>query len=138
MASAPDAGSEGGAPPGRDVPALEVLAGRGPTDMPMMRETTRVAEAATKPTELETKTADTCYRAALAASLPVRAWFEDDKRARRGDEARIAGPVINRTGATGLVPPRGPACARKGETLRLVVEASEGVPVARAVIWQAP
>jgi hypothetical protein len=127
-----DAGAEAGTAgrAGQEVPSLDALASRGPTDMPMMREALRVPEAAAKPTELEAKTVDTCYRAAVAAGLPVRAWFEDDKRARRGEVAPSS--------RAGLVPPRGPACARKGETLRLVVEATEGATIARAVVWQAP
>jgi hypothetical protein len=36
---------------------------------------------------------------------------------------------------TSLVPPTGPACARKGETLKLVID---GATTARAVIWQSP
>lgn len=124
-----DAGTDRPVAVGQDVPSLDELAARGPNVAPMMRETIRVSEAATTPIELDAKNGDACYRALVAASSPVRvrAWFEDDKRVRRGEVASAAG----------LVPPRGPACARKGEKLRLLVEADPGT-VARAVVWQAP
>ncbi len=93
-----------------------------------MREALRVGDA-TKPSVLEVRTTDTCFRAVVAASAPVRAWFEDDAHATRGAEL---------SGTSGLVPPRGPACARKGETLRLVVEPASPSIIARAVVWQAP
>jgi hypothetical protein len=111
--------------------------------MPLMRETQRVGEAAGKPTDLESKTADTCFRAALAANVPVRAWFEDEKHSERGEQT-----TLSEAAKSGLVPPKGPACARKGETLKLmVVRASPQsadsaigrlVIEARAIVWQSP
>jgi hypothetical protein len=95
--------------------------------MPLMREVLRAPEAG-KPSELKASS-DTCFRAVVAASGPARAWFEDESKVARGEIALAAG----------LVPPRGPACARKGETLRLIVEPTGGASrVARAVVWQAP
>ena len=95
-----------------------------------MREVLR-SEDPTQPTVLEVRSADACFRAVVAASAPVRAWFEDEKHAARGAEL---------SGTSGLLPPRGPACARKGETLRLIVEPPDaGAPItSRAVVWQAP
>jgi hypothetical protein len=110
------------------VPSLDALAARGPTDMPLMREVQRVADASARPIELEVKSADSCFRALVASSLPVRAWFEDDEHAQRGEAAKAAG----------LVPPHGPVCARKGETLKLVVAPSSPTTISRAVVWQAP
>ena len=113
---------------GDDVPSLDSLAARGASDAPLMREVLRSADA-TKPSVLDVRAADACFRAVVAANAPVRARFEDEKRAPRGEDL---------AGASGLVPPRGPACARKGETLRLVVETADaGAPVtARAVVWR--
>lgn len=94
-----------------------------------MREVLR-SDDATKPSLLEVRAADACLRAIVAAGAPVRAWFEDEKHVARGAELTAA--------TSGLVPPRGPACARKGETLRLVVDAQGAAVTARAVVWQAP
>jgi hypothetical protein len=104
---------------------LDELAARGPNDAPMMREAKRAPEAAAKPTPVRLES-DGCVRAAFAASRALRAWFEDEKKAKRGD--------VTPATESGLVPPKGPACGKKGETLQLVVEA---VPsdVARAVVW---
>lgn len=96
--------------------------------MPLMREVLRVADATT-PSVLAAGATDVCFRASVAASMPVRAWFEDESRTPRGGQLEAS---------TGLVPPRGPACARKGEKLRLVVDAPGAATVARAVVWQAP
>lgn len=93
-----------------------------------MREVLRASDAATRRFELEAKAADSCFRAVIAASSPARAWFEDDRGAKRGEASIGDGPV----------PPRGPACARKGEILRLVVEASGPGASTRAVVWSAP
>ncbi len=94
-----------------------------------MREVLRAADATT-PSVLETGAADACFRAVVAASAPVRAWFEDEAHVVRGAAL---------SGSSGLVPTRGPACARKGEPLRLVVEPPNGAAItARAVVWQAP
>jgi len=118
------------------VPSLDAIAAEHGRAMPLMTEALRNGEATSKPIELDSKGADTCYRAALASSAPVRAWFEDDKHSERGE------PVTTTT--NGLVPPRGPACARKGEVLKLIVRpvvaaggAAAGAPViARAIVWQ--
>lgn len=112
---------------GLDVPSLDQLAARGATDAPLMRESKRTDDA-TSPTDLDTGATDTCFRAVVAASTPVKAWFEDTSNAVRGELADAAG----------LVPPRGPVCAKKGELLRLVVEATSPGTVARAVVWQSP
>jgi len=90
-----------------------------------MREAQRVADAS-KPYEIRADK-DICVRALFAADHPVKAWFDDDSKSPRGDVAP--------TSTSSLVPPKGPACARKGETLKLVIE---GAVIARAVIWQSP
>ena len=112
---------------GADVPSLDELAARGATDAPMMREVKRLEDVST-PTELDAAAADTCFRAVVASSAPVKAWFIDATHAPRGEIAESAG----------LVPPRGPVCAKKGETLRLVVHAPNAGTTARAVVWQSP
>ena len=66
-------------------------------------------------------------RVLFAADHPVKAWLEDESKSPRGD-------VVEATKSS-LVPPKGPACARKGETLKLVID---GATTARAVIWQSP
>lgn len=78
--------------------------------------------------------ADTCFRAAVGASAPFRAWFEDEGHQPRGPSS-----------AARLVPPEGPVCARRGERLRLVVTGThvgrtvDAFPrTVRAVVWQAP
>jgi hypothetical protein len=116
------------APPHDEVPSLDVLASRGPCELPLMREVLRSSNATT-PSVLAAGSGDACFRAVIAASAPVRAWFEDEARAVRGVEL---------TGSSGLVPPRGPACARRGESLRLVVEPASAAVTARAVVWRAP
>lgn len=105
------------------LPPLDALAAQGSADMGSMREALRVSDA-TRPASV-TADADACFRAVFAASGPARAWFEDTAGAPRGAEAK---------GTNGLVPPGGPACARKGEALRLVVSGPD--VTARAVIWQ--
>jgi hypothetical protein len=72
---------------------------------------------------------DACFRAAVAADRPVRARVEDATKTARGDASPAATSL--------LVPPRGPACAKKGESLRIVIDAEAGT-IARAVVWQAP
>ena len=91
-----------------------------------MREAQRVADA-TKTFEIRAADKDVCVRALFAADHAVKAWFEDDSKAPRGDVAPAS--------TSSLVPPKGPACAKKGETLKLVIE---GAVTARAVIWQSP
>ena len=120
-ASAPavDAGA------GERVESIDSLATRGATEIASMRETQRVADAS-KPFELKADK-DTCVRALFAADHPVKAWMEDDSKAPRGD--------VVESSKSSLVPAKGPACARKGETLKLVIE---GATTARAVIWQSP
>jgi len=124
-----DAGSSADAGPEADVPTLDAIAARGATDAPQMREVRRVPDAA-KGIELPPAERDACFRIALASSRPLRARLEDAAKAPRGDVASSAATFL-------LVPPRGPACAKKGESLRLVVEGGEGA-TARAVVWQAP
>jgi hypothetical protein len=112
------------------VPSLDALAARGPSDMPLMREVARAPEAAARPVEIRATQRDICIRAAFATSRPARVWIEDGSRAPRGE--------ITPATTAGLAPPRGPACALKGETLRLVVEANGEPIVARAVVFEAP
>lgn len=116
---------------GPEVPSVEVLASRGPSDAPQMREVLRVSDASKLPAEIKAATSDVCVRAIVASSAPVRAWLEDEAHAPRGEVA------VSGAGATSLVPPRGPACTRKGEVLRLVVEPASSTTT-HAVIWQSP
>lgn len=123
--AAATAGKAGSLPPGPDpLPSLDGLAARGPTLAPLMREALRVADAKTKP-ELRPEK-DTCVRAVIAASAPVKAYFADAKSAPRGDAFE---------GTEGAVPPNGPACVKGGDVVRLVVE---GDAAARAVVFAAP
>jgi len=117
---------------GPEVPSVEVLASRGPSDAPQMREVLRVSDASKLPAEIKAATSDVCVRAIVASSAPVRAWLEDEAHAPRGEVAVAGG-----AGATSLVPPRGPACTRRGEVLRLVVEPTSSTTT-HAVIWQSP
>lgn len=98
-----------------------------------MREIARFERAAPRSPDVRADR-DLCVRAFLAAPSPVRAYFADASGAARGETT---------IGASGAVPPRGPACARKGEALHLVVETSTPAaphtePAARAVIFAAP
>ena len=106
------------------LPSLDVLAARGPTLAPLMREALRVPDAKTKP-ELKPER-DTCVRAVIAASGPVKVFFADAKSTPRGDAFE---------GSEGIVPPNGPACVKGGDVVRLVVE---GDAAARAVVFAAP
>jgi hypothetical protein len=128
------------------LPSLEELAARGASEAPLMRERLRIEHAAPRSEELRAER-DLCVRALYAASRPVRVWFADEGGQRRGEVA---------SGTGGAVPPRGPACVRKGEALRLVVEgalpasgpgaepaeprktAEPAEPAARAVVFTAP
>jgi hypothetical protein len=69
---------------------------------------------------------DTCVTVVFAASSPIHLWLEDDARAKRGDPA---------SGASGALPPRGPACVKRGEALRVVVEGDADV---RAIVFTSP
>lgn len=131
-ASAADGGAngsnEGGAgPEWEGVLSLDALAARGATEAPLMREVLRVERAAPRSPDIRAER-DLCVRALFAASRPARVWLADETGAVRGDVA---------SGPSGPVPPRGPACAKKGESLHLMVEAESGV-AARAVIFAAP
>ena len=112
--------------------SLEALAARGPSEAPLMRELLRVDRAAPRSLEVRADR-DLCVRAVFAAARPVRAWFADAAGATRGEVA---------AGIAGTVPPRGPVCATKGESLHLVVESGEGTSTAsvsaRAIIFAAP
>ena len=92
-----------------------------------MRELLRVEHAAPRSPELRAER-DLCVRAVFAASAPVKAWFSDQAGAVRGEIS---------SAAAGTVPPRGPACLKKGESVHLVVE-GEGPVTARAVVFSAP
>lgn len=103
-----------------------------------MRELQRVDRAAPRSADVRAER-DLCVRALFAATRPVRVWFADAAGAPRGETT---------SGTSGTVPPRGPACARKGEALHLVVEGAadadaSGTPgtaavSARAVLFAAP
>ena len=117
------------------LPSLDALAARGPTDAPLMREALRVEHAAPRSPDVRADR-DVCVRAAFAASVQVRAWFADESGAPRGETT---------SATSGMVPPRGPVCAKKGEALHLVVESaasdearSSAAASARAVIFAAP
>lgn len=121
-------GHDGGGPDARAdalAPSLDDLAARAASELPSMREIAR-ANDATAPTVVTAGASDGCFRASLGASAPVRAWFEDASGAVRGEAL---------SAAAGLVPPRGPVCARRGETLRLVLDARPGT-TARAIVWR--
>lgn len=113
---------------GEPVESLDALAARGAAEAPLMREAQRIADAS-KPYDVRVDR-DVCVRAIFAASRPVRAWIEDDTKTPRGDVVPAS--------TSSLVPPKGPACARKGEVLRLVIEGGSGPITARAVVWQSP
>ena len=119
--------ADAGAPVADGLPSTATLALRGPTDAPLMRELQRVEQAAPRSPDVRAER-DLCVRAVFAASSPVKAWFADQAGAARGEVS---------TGASGTVPPRGPACMKKGESVHLVVE-GEGSPSARAVVFAAP
>jgi hypothetical protein len=121
-----DAGSDGD-PSSDGLASLDALAARGATDAPLMREALRVEHASPRSPDVRADR-DLCVRALFAASRPVRAWFADEAGAARGEVA---------IGVSGSVPPRGPACVKKGESLHLVVE-GEGPVAARAVLFAAP
>ena len=104
---------------------LDALAARGPTDAPLMRELVRI-ERAGAAFSLGAAPRDQCVRAVFDAPRAVRAWFVDDAGATRGEPA---------SGRSGTIPPRGPACARKGEALRLIVEGADDL---RAVVFASP
>lgn len=137
--SARDAGADadaGAGPrasaPAANVPSLDALAAWAAPDVASMTELTR-AEIAGPRVGTVTLAYDACLRAAFGASRDVRAAFVDAEGAPRG-------PSI--TAARGLVPPRGPACGRKGETLALVAS-EDGAPDAavaltRAIVWISP
>lgn len=115
----------GATPPASDpLPSLDALAARGPTVAPLMREALRAPDAKAKPEVKPDR--DTCLRAAIAATGPVKAFFADAKGAARGDAFE---------GTDGTVPPSGPACVKRGDVVRLVVE---GEAAARAVVFAAP
>jgi hypothetical protein len=111
-----------------ELPAFEALEARGPND-PAMLIHARATDA-TRPTVVAAGATDACFRAVVAASSPIHAaWFEDEGHVLRGARTMESVEQI------ALVPPRGPACARKGESLRLVIEpATAGV--ARAIVWR--
>lgn len=132
--AAPKAAADAGLGPAADagtaadgLASLDALSARGPTDAPLMRELLRVERAAPRSPDVLAPR-DLCVRALFAASGPVRAWFSDAGGAPRGEVT---------TATSGAVPPRGPACARKGESLHLVIE-SDASAAARAVIFAAP
>jgi hypothetical protein len=107
-----------------------------------MRELLRVERAAPRSTDVRADK-DLCVRALFASSGPVRAWFADTTGAARGETT---------SATSGAVPPRGPACMKKGESLHLVIEsgaarapaastapsATDAEIAARAVIFAAP
>lgn len=104
--------------------SLDELASEGPAVAPLMREVLRADLTPGQKAEIVVDH-DLCLRAAFASNEPARAWFEDGSGARRGEATHATHDVV---------PPRGPVCATKGETLRLIVSGPPNV-VARAVIW---
>lgn len=119
--------ADAGAPIADGLPSTATLALRGPTDAPLMRELQRLEQASPRSPDVWAER-DLCVRAVFAASSPVKTWFADQAGAARGDVS---------TGASGTVPPRGPACVKKGDSVHLVVE-GEGPVTARAVVFAAP
>jgi hypothetical protein len=113
---------------GEPVESLDALAARGRVEAPLMREAQRIGDAS-KPYEMKLDR-DTCVRAIFAASRPVSARIEDDTKVARGD--------VSPASTSSLVPPKGPACGRKGEVLKLVVDGAGDPVLARAVVWMAP
>ena len=99
------------------LPSLDVLAA---ADVPEMRELIRLEDASKVALTAEV---DACFRANVGVVGQTRAWFED-----------AGGPRGEVSVGTGLVPPRGPVCVRRGEPLRLVIDAS----AVRVVIWRSP
>jgi hypothetical protein len=124
-----DAGIEDAAttaPPPPHVASVEELEARGPSDAPLMKKLTALDDPQrTKGGNAIPIDVDRCLRVVFAASSPVHARLVDGTGAKRGDEAE---------GTTGVVPPRGPACAKKGEQMRFVVEA-EPDAIVRAVVF---
>ncbi|MBS2013367.1 MAG: hypothetical protein JST00_10795 [Deltaproteobacteria bacterium] len=108
------------------LPPLEALVARGPSAAPLMREVQRLPDARVK-ADLETRR-DTCFRAVLASSRAVKAYFADEKGTPRGD-------ALEGLGGEGVVPPNGPACVKRGDVVRFVVESDAAV---RAVVFAAP
>lgn len=108
------------------LPPLEALAARGPSAAPLMREVQRLPDARAK-ADLETRR-DTCFRAVLASSRAVKAYFADERGAPRGD-------TLEGLGGEGIVPPNGPTCVKRGDVVRFVVESDAAV---RAVVFAAP
>ena len=107
--------------------SLDALAARGAVDAPLMRELTRLAQAAPRSPEIRADK-DLCVRVVFAASGPARVSLADASGTTRGDVA---------TSASGVAPAKGPACISKGETLHVVVEAERSV-VVRAVVFGLP
>lgn len=87
----------------------------------------RAVERVTGPYEVRAER-DLCFRGVFVAAAPVRVYFLDDEGALRGNAGE---------GASGTVPPEGPACARKGERLRLVTTAHTDTAF-RVLVLRAP
>jgi hypothetical protein len=134
-AAQPAPKADGGSPPDALAPRLTLasfadLAARAPFDMPSMREVARVewpGEAGASVALAAER--DTCYRASFSAGAVVRAMFVDEARRSRGDTAE---------GTSGLVPPRGPVCTRRGDPLSLAFERPSPDVGVRAVVWASP
>lgn len=122
--AASDAGGDGGAP--SEPESIESVVARGNEELPSMRLVVRTANV-TGSVDVALAT-DGCLRARIASTVPVEAWFEDASKARRAEVSR----------AIAVVPPRGPVCARKGETLRLVILRPAAHVIVRAAVWQSP
>lgn len=111
------------------IPSLDSLASRQPWDAPGMREVGRSDRVASAPLGF---TADhaRCVRAIVASRDAVRATFRDAQDVPRGDAMEAS---------SGLVPARGPACLAEGETIRLIIDASDGGAAAvHAVLFASP
>lgn len=124
-----DGGSGASAP---DVTlSIDALAARGPIDAPLMRELLRVPNVLSKSPEIRAER-DQCIRVLASANAAVKLWLVDGAGAPRGDAAAVTAAPVAR------VPASGPACAKKGESLRLVVEGGAATTLVRAVVFALP
>jgi hypothetical protein len=107
------------------VASFDELVARGASIAPLMKPGERVAAGGAVRFDR-----DGCVTVVYAANRPVRLWLEDRDQAQRGEASNAA---------SGAVPPRGPACARRGEELRLVVQGG-GDPtlLLRAIAFVSP
>ena len=110
---------------------LEALAQRGPTDAPLMREIARVPNVLPKTADIAAER-DQCVRMLVSSSALVKLSLVDASGATRGE------PTTVTTAPVAKVPAGGPACVKKGEALRLVVEGAPPGATVRAVVFASP